>query len=112
MQTLGAGSSTQPECTLMTHDQYVDLKNEYCTMIEEMIRYNEHKASQQEPTALKQYPLNRTRNQSNPILKKLKHPLNHGNHNTPPQRGQVGPVSPRQQKAEGEKVRPTRPIML
>ena len=57
MQTLGAGSSTQLECTLMTHDQYVDLKNEYRAMMKELRRYNEHRASQQEPTAPKQYRL-------------------------------------------------------
>ena len=57
MQTPEAGGSTQPEGTLMTHDQYVDLKNEYRVMREELRRYNEHRASQQKPTAPKQYPL-------------------------------------------------------
>ena len=40
----------------MTYDQYLDLKNEYWAMVEEMRKYNELKALQQGPIALGQYP--------------------------------------------------------
>ena len=40
----------------MTYDQYLDLKNEYRVMMEEMRKYNELRALQQGPTALGQYP--------------------------------------------------------
>ena len=35
------GGSIQSTCTLMTHNQDLDLKNEYRTMMEEPRRYNE-----------------------------------------------------------------------
>ena len=41
----------------MTQDQYLDLKNEYRVMMEELRRYNEHRAPQQGPTSLRQYSL-------------------------------------------------------
>ena len=112
MPTPGTEGSNQPECTLMTHDQYVVLKNEYRAMMKELRRYNEHRASQQGSIVPRQYLLRPIQNQSNLILKNLKHLLNLGNHNTPPRRGQVGLVSPHQQEVEGKKLRPTRPITL
>ena len=53
--TSGAGGSTHLESTPMTYEQYLDLKNEYRTMVEELKRYNEFKASQQGLTPSKQY---------------------------------------------------------
>ena len=35
----------------MTYDQYLDLKNDYRAMLEELRKHNEHGASQQMPTA-------------------------------------------------------------
>ena len=40
----------------MTYDQYLDLKNEYRAMMKELRKYNEHRTSQQGPTALRQHP--------------------------------------------------------
>ena len=40
----------------MTYDQYLNLKNDYHAMIEELKKYNEHTTSQQGPTAQKQHP--------------------------------------------------------
>ena len=51
-------------------------------------------------------------NQNRPTLTKLKHPLDLGNCSIPTLRGQVGPVSPHQQKAERENLRPIRPTTL
>ena len=52
--TPGTGDSTQPKGTPMTYDQYLDLKNDYRAMMEELRKYNEHGASQQGPTAIRQ----------------------------------------------------------
>ena len=41
----------------MTNDQYLDLKNEYRVMMEELRRYNEHRAPQQGPIMQRQYSL-------------------------------------------------------
>ena len=54
--TPGTGGSTQPEGTPMTYDQYLDLKNDYRTMMEELRKYNELGASQQGPTATRLPP--------------------------------------------------------
>ena len=54
--TPGAGDSARPEGTLMTYDQYLDLKNDYRAMIEELRKYNEHAIPQQGPTAQRRYP--------------------------------------------------------
>ena len=54
--TPGTGGSAQPEGTPMTYDQYLDLKNDYRAMMEELRKYNEHEASQQGPTATRQCP--------------------------------------------------------
>ena len=54
--TPGTGGSAQPEGTPMTYDQYLDLKNDYRVMLEELRKYNEHGASQQGPTATRQRP--------------------------------------------------------
>ena len=53
--TPGTGDSAQPEGTPMTYDQYLDLKNDYRVMMEELRKYNEHGASQQGPTATRQF---------------------------------------------------------
>ena len=55
MPTFGAEGSTPSESTPMTYEQYFDLKNEYQTMEKELKRYNEFRASQQGPTASRQY---------------------------------------------------------
>ena len=44
MSTPRAGGLAQPEGILMTHDQYLDLKNEYRAMMEKLRKYNEHRA--------------------------------------------------------------------
>ena len=54
--TPGAGGSAQPEGTLITYDQYLDLKNDYRAMMEELRKYDENGASQQGPTATRQRP--------------------------------------------------------
>ena len=43
--TSGAGGSTRPKGTRMTYELYVDLKNKYQAMIDELRRYNEFRAS-------------------------------------------------------------------
>ena len=40
----------------MTYDQYLDLKNDYRAMMEELRKYDENGASQQGPTATRQRP--------------------------------------------------------
>ena len=54
--TPGAGGSAQSEGTPMTYDQYLDLKNDYRAIMEELKKYNENGASQQGPTATRQRP--------------------------------------------------------
>ena len=54
--TPGTGAPAQPEGTPMTYDQYLDLKNDYRAMLEELRKHNEHGASQQGPTATRQRP--------------------------------------------------------
>ena len=56
--TFGTRGSTQPEGTPMTYDQYLDLKNDYCAMMEELRKHSERGASQQGPTATR-LPLQR-----------------------------------------------------
>ena len=48
--TSRAGGFTHPKGTPMTHEQYVDLKNEYRAMAKELKRYNELKSSQMRST--------------------------------------------------------------
>ena len=54
--TLGTGGSTQPEDTSMTYDQYLDLKNDYRAMMEELRKHSEHGALPQGPTATRLPP--------------------------------------------------------
>ena len=55
MPTFGAGGSTRPKSISIMYEQYLDLKNEYRTMVEKLRKYNELKISQQGPTASRQY---------------------------------------------------------
>ena len=63
--TSGVGGSTHPKGNHMTYEQYVNLKNQYAVMIEELSKYNEFRSSQPRSTTL-QYPqkLNLDTNQS------------------------------------------------
>ena len=71
----------------MMHDQYIDLKNEYCAMREELRKYNEYRASQQEPTALKQYLLRQNSKPEQSDFQEAQASSDRENHNAPPQRG-------------------------
>ena len=76
MLTSEVGGFTRLEGTPITYEQYVELKNEYRAMAEELKRYNELRASQQKLTAPRQCPQGQIWTSNNPIPKRQRHQHN------------------------------------